>query len=567
MTEAVAQHFGPDFDSTLEFSVTESMVSRFAELTGDQSSLHVDEQFALRSIYRKRIAHGMLPVSYVPFCPGLGIDGRRGRLVEINAHFSAPAYYGDRLKIAVELGKERRKGPEMSFDFRIERLATQEVLTAGSFVLTYDSEPTSRKPRGGDSKQNTLPLNPPEMRNLRADEIQKGDVDGFAFRITNAIVESFRALLVEGVANSQSARQAVAHANFECSSLLGVTLFSTLVGMRLPGESATFLDFAANVGEQLQTGCEYRLEARVAHVSRGTNIVKAEVRIVASNSQNSGSIVGKVVTLATQPARAHRAMKDLRDSATDLDLKGKVVLITGASRGIGETTARLFALFGANVVVNYRRGKENAERIVREILEAGGSAIAVQADVSVPDQASALVASAVEHFGGIDILVNNAVRDFRSIAYADLDWEEIQADLDVTVKGAFLCAKLVTPYMRKRGGGKIVNISSVYAADPPADQLKYVVSKSALEGLARGLAAELAGLNIQVNTVVPSFVDTDIASQLHDGIRKKKAQESPMKRNATPEDVAHAILFLASSFSSYTTGQRILVTGGGSPYL
>jgi 3-oxoacyl-[acyl-carrier protein] reductase len=194
-------------------------------------------------------------------------------------------------------------------------------------------------------------------------------------------------------------------------------------------------------------------------------------------------------------------------------------------------------------------------------------ALALKADVADREQVAAMVDAAVARFGGIDVLVNNAVRDFRSIAYADLAWDEIQADLDVTLKGAFNCAKLVVPHMLKRGGGKIVNISSIYAENPPPDQLKYVVSKAALEGLARALAAELAGQNIQVNTVVPSFVDTEVSSRMHDALRKRKAQQSPMGRNASPEDVAHAVLFLASSFSSYTTGQRILVTGGGAPYL
>ena len=173
----------------------------------------------------------------------------------------------------------------------------------------------------------------------------------------------------------------------------------------------------------------------------------------------------------------------------------------------------------------------------------------------------------VERFGHVDVLVNNAVRNFDSIAYEDLTWEEMQLDLDVSLKGAFLCAKAVTPGMIANGGGKIINVSSVYASDPPRDQLKYVVSKAAVEGLTRGLASELADRNIQVNAVVPSFVDTEVASRLHAGIRRKKAQAAAMSRNAKPEEVAQAVVFLASAFSSYTTGQRLLVTGGGPPYL
>jgi len=248
-------------------------------------------------------------------------------------------------------------------------------------------------------------------------------------------------------------------------------------------------------------------------------------------------------------------------------LKGKVVLITGASRGIGETTAKLFALFGARVIVNYHRGKEDADRIVQEILDEGGAAIAVQADVTQSDQVQRMVEKGIERFGAIHILVNNAVRDFRPISFADLTWDEIQKDLDVIVKGAFHCCKAVAPFMLEQGGGKIVNISSIAVDDPPPDQLKYVLSKSALVGLARSLSMEFASRNIQVNTVVPNFVETDLVSHVQESFRKKIAKDTPMNRHASPVDVAHAVLFLASAFSSYTTGQKIMVTGGKLPYL
>jgi 3-oxoacyl-[acyl-carrier protein] reductase len=163
--------------------------------------------------------------------------------------------------------------------------------------------------------------------------------------------------------------------------------------------------------------------------------------------------------------------------------------------------------------------------------------------------------------------VNNAARDFRPIPFLQLTWEDVQRDLDVIVKGTFLCCQRVVPLMLESGGGKIINISSVATDDPPPDQAKYVMAKAALVGLTRSLAVELASRNIQVNMVVPSFVETDLVAHVPEGFRRKIARDTPMGRLATAVDVAHAVLMLASPFTSFTTGQRLLVTGGGAPYL
>lgn len=260
-------------------------------------------------------------------------------------------------------------------------------------------------------------------------------------------------------------------------------------------------------------------------------------------------------------------MQELKASALDSGLKDKVVLITGASRGVGETTAKLFGLLGAKVIVNYYRGAEDAARIVSEIQAEGGDAVAAPADVARPDEVSSLVRLGVEKYGTIHILVNNAVRDYRPIPFLNLTWDEIQRDLDVVGKGAFLCCQHVIPLMLAQGEGKIINISSVAVDNPPVDQTKYVMAKSALVGLTRSLSVEYAARNIQVNLVVPNFVETDLVAHIPDGFRRKIARDTPMQRLASPIEVAQAVVFLASSSSSFTTGQKIMVTGGGAPYL
>jgi 3-oxoacyl-[acyl-carrier protein] reductase len=553
----------PKKTATLELAVEGRLVAQFAAITGDRSSLHTDESFASRSLYRRQVAHGMLPVSYLLLCGLLARQGYDARLERISAKFIAPAHVDDELALVVEAAD----APDATtgvFAFRVERRATREVLTRGTVALAYAPGRAAGAGRVSAGPQVDA-LASVAMRALEIAELVKGDTDSFELKVTRELGQRFVEMLARGL-RPGTAPDPVAAPAFDACGMLAVASFSTLVGMRLPGATATFLEFEAELTAPIELDRKYRLEGRVAHVSRGTSLLKIDVSIAAQGA-SAGVVRGRIAALVNEPPRQRKSADQLRGAATDLKLRDKVVLITGASRGIGETTAKLFALFGAKVILNYRRSKTDAERIVSEIEAGGGVALALKADVADQRQVAAMVDGAVTRFGGIDVLVNNAVRDFRSIAYSDLDWDEIQADLDVTLKGAFTCAKLVVPHMLKRGGGKIVNISSIYAENPPPDQLKYVVSKAALEGLARGLAAELAGHNIQVNTVVPSFVDTEASSRMHDALRKRKAQQSPMRRNASPEDVAQAVLFLASSFSSYTTGQRILVTGGGAPYL
>jgi 3-oxoacyl-[acyl-carrier protein] reductase len=335
----------------------------------------------------------------------------------------------------------------------------------------------------------------------------------------------------------------------------------------MPGASATFLEFAARFERPVKFDTRYRLKGTVAHRSRSTRIIKKEMLITPSGQDDEVMMRGKVSTLVAKPFQSMPSIDELKASGTDWGLTGKVVLVTGASRGIGETTAKLFALHGSKVIVNYNRGADDARRVVDEITNNGGDAIAVAADVSDADQVHALVQQARERYGAIDILVNNAARDFRPIPFSRLTWEDVQKDIDVIAKGAFLCCQQVVPLMLEKGGGKIINISTVATDNPPPDQMKYVIAKSALVGLTRSLSIELASRNIQVNLVVPNFVETDFVAHVQDGFRKKLAQDTPMQRHASPVDVARAVVFLASSHSSFTTGQKLMVTGGGAPYV
>jgi 3-oxoacyl-[acyl-carrier protein] reductase len=508
----------------------------------------------------------MLPVGFIALLDRFHIEGLRCVPIALSGHFAAPVFAGDGLILSAEATESREKKAPVDFHYEIRNEASGAVVTRGTATVVYFRERASKKSVSPVTGAGMLPR-PPEMQNARLEEIQKGQRDGFDFRITDATLRAFVNLLAEGIGEKGGPDPRVFQEQFCFPNLLSILLFSTSVGICLPGASATFLEFAAEGDGEVDLDSLYRLKGEVIHLSRSTRIVKKSLAISRADSDETVLFRGKAAAIVNEPSRKMPTMQDLKSKATDLGLKGKVVLITGASRGIGETTAKLFALSGAKVIVNYHRGAEDAERIVKEILGEGCDAVAVPADVTHPEEVKSLIRLGIEKYGAIHILVNNAVRDYRPIPFLKLTWDEIQKEFDVTVKGAFHCCREIIPLMLAAGGGKIINISSVAVDNPPPDQAKYVMAKSALVGLTRSLSIELAAKNIQVNMVVPNFVETDLVSHISEGFRKKIAQDTPMQRHASPVEVAQAVIFLASSYSSFTTGQKIMVTGGGVPYL
>jgi len=241
-------------------------------------------------------------------------------------------------------------------------------------------------------------------------------------------------------------------------------------------------------------------------------------------------------------------------------MKDKVAVITGASRGIGRSIALILAGEGAKIVVSARNSAE-LEKLVAEISEKGGEAIAVAGDVAVTADADRLVDAAVAAYGRLDILVNNAgiTRDGLLLRMKDEDWDAV---LNVNLKGAFLCTRAAAKVMSKQRYGRIINISSVVGEMGNAGQANYCASKAGLLGLTKSVARELARRNVTVNAVTPGFIVTDMTEALPEKTREELAAQIPLGRLGDAEDIAHAVLFLASDRSGYVTGQVLGVNGG-----
>lgn len=242
-------------------------------------------------------------------------------------------------------------------------------------------------------------------------------------------------------------------------------------------------------------------------------------------------------------------------------LEGKSAVVTGASRGIGRAIALQLASEGARVVVNYSGSQAKAEDVVAQVVANGGEAIAVQASVASADDVQALMAKALETFGSIDILVNNAgiTRDNLLMRMKEEEWDDV---MNTNLKGVFLCTKAVTRQMMKQRAGRIINIASIVGVAGNAGQANYVAAKAGVIGLTKTTAKELASRNILVNAIAPGFITTEMTAELPEELKAGMMTQIPLAKLGQPEDIAKAVVFLASDDSQYITGQTLHIDGG-----
>lgn len=242
------------------------------------------------------------------------------------------------------------------------------------------------------------------------------------------------------------------------------------------------------------------------------------------------------------------------------NLEGRVALVTGASQGIGRACAMALAHAGAQVALA-ARNQANLEEVAEQIAAAGGVARPFPMDLSSEDSIRAGTRAALAHFGKVDILVNNGgiTRDNLMLRMKLADWETVLA---TNLTGAFLLTQAVCSSMLKARWGRIVNITSVVGETGQAGQANYAASKAGLIGLTKSLARELASRNITVNAVAPGYIETPMTAVLNEQQRATMMAQVPLDRPGTPEDVAHAVAFLASDAASYITGHVLDVNGG-----
>ena len=239
----------------------------------------------------------------------------------------------------------------------------------------------------------------------------------------------------------------------------------------------------------------------------------------------------------------------------------KTVFVTGGSRGIGKDVALKFAENGYDVILNYVSDKTDVDGLTKELKDKGAESLILKADVSNAEEVENVVKQAIEKFGKIDVLVNNAgiTKDNLLMRMSEEEFDKV---LEINLKGTFIVTKAVTKYMMKKRQGAIINLSSVVGVAGNAGQCNYSASKAGIIGFTKSVAKELASRNIRANAVAPGFIATDMTQVLPDAVKENIHNQIPLKRMGTAKEVAELIYFLGSDASSYITGQVINIDGG-----
>jgi 3-oxoacyl-[acyl-carrier protein] reductase len=243
------------------------------------------------------------------------------------------------------------------------------------------------------------------------------------------------------------------------------------------------------------------------------------------------------------------------------DLSGKVALVTGGSRGIGRAIALSLAEAGADILLNYARSDKQADEVKRQVEKMGRKCVTVRADVSKFEQAQNLGKAVMNHFGKLDILINNAGvnRDRTLRRMTSGQWNEV---IQTNLNSVFNCTKAVLEAMITQGGGVIVSVSSVIGEMGNIGQTNYASTKAGIMGFTKSLARELAGNNIRVNAVAPGFIETDMLATVPEDIRRQILAQIPLGRFGTVEEIALSVLYLCSPAASWITGITLRINGG-----
>lgn len=386
-------------------------------------------------------------------------------------------------------------------------------------------------------------------------DIQVGDKESLSHTITKEDIHKFveltgddnRLHVDEKFAGNTSFKKPVVH------GMLGASFISTIIGTKLPGDGALWFSQSLEFILPVRIGDELLITAEVIKKYDKEQIIELKTEIQNQNRQLVTKGIAKVKVIE---------LEQTKSTVTESAPVKRVALIAGGTGGIGQAVCLQLAQDGFDVIVHYNRNKNKAEELRKQIESAGGKASTVQADLLNEEEISEMVKKATRVFGRIDVLANCAAAVIPNIKFQDLKWSDYLRQFELSIKSSLLLIQALAPGMIQQGYGKIIHIGSLAADKPNADWSPYITAKTALAGLTKSLAFELAPKGIRVNMVSPSLVSTELTADVPEKIKLMTAAQTPLRRLALVQDVAGTISFLASEKSDFLSGENIRLNGG-----
>ncbi|MBV9988007.1 MAG: SDR family oxidoreductase [Chitinophagaceae bacterium] len=388
--------------------------------------------------------------------------------------------------------------------------------------------------------------------------IQIGDKAVITHTITEDDIRQFVALTGDDnkihidneFAGKTSFKKPVAH------GMLSAAFISTIIGTKIPGDGALWFSQTLDFLLPVRVGDVITVKAEVISKIESLHAIELQTDIYNQNHQKVIAGKAKIKIVEEEIQTKERAQ-------AETSLKKRIALVLGATGGIGAEICRRLALDGFDIAIHYNSNKEKSAEIETQVSAIGRKAFAVKADITSREEVDDMVLRTIRRLGGISLVVNCATAKLSSIKLADLGWDEMVKQFDINIKASFNIVKAVVPHMKENKDGRIIFITSQATENvPPPDWYGYVTAKYALNGFAKSLAVELAASNIAVNLVSPGMTETDLISDIPEKARMLVAAKTPLKRLASPKDIAGVIGFLASDDANYITGETIRVNGG-----
>lgn len=390
---------------------------------------------------------------------------------------------------------------------------------------------------------------------MKYKEITVGTRQTLTHTITQSDIEKFVDLtgddnklhVDKDFASKTSFKKPVVH------GMIGASFISTMIGTKLPGDGALWFSQTLEFLLPVRIGDMITVIAEVMKKQDRDHIIELDIEIQNQNRQ--------VVTRGTSKVKVVE-QEAPEQEIVNAEPENKVALVVGATGGIGYATCLQLANDGFDLIVHYHKNKNKAVLLRDNIIESGGKAAVCQANITEEEEIENLIGYCLRIYGHIDLLVNCAASAIPPIKVSDLLWTDFLLQLELNIKVNLLLVKQISSCMIERKKGKIVTIGTVYTDKPNLNLTHYITAKAALEGFTKSLAVELAPKGININMVSPSVINTELTADIPEKVKLMTAAQTPLRRLATPEDVAGAISFLASDKSNFLSGEVIRLNGG-----